>query len=213
MTIAGTGTPRELGYSFPAEWENHKATWLSYPHNEASWPGKIHTIFPRYHQFIRELAKGELVNINVTDREMQERVFNALTGAGVNMQNIRLHLLPTNDAWCRDHGPAFLISPIAESRKAIVNWKYNGWGGKYPSELDTTVPSRIGELLGLPVFYPGIVMEGGSVDFNGKGTLLTTTSCLLNPNLNPGLQQHQIEYYLMHYYGVRGFCAWQRHRR
>jgi agmatine deiminase len=202
MKIAGTGTPRELGYSFPAEWENHKATWLSYPHNEASWPGKIHTIFPWYHQFIRELAKGELVNINVTDREMQERVFNALTGAGVNMQNIRLHLLPTNDAWCRDHGPAFLISPIAESRKAIVNWKYNGWGGKYPSELDTTVPSRIGELLGLPVFYPGIVMEGGSVDFNGKGTLLTTTSCLLHPNRNPGLQQHQIEYYLMHYYGV-----------
>jgi agmatine deiminase len=203
MVIADTATPREMGYSFPAEWEKHKATWLSYPHNETSWPGKIHTIFPYYHQFIKELARGELVNINVTDLDMHERVNRVLTEDGVNMQNIRFYVLPTNDAWCRDHGPAFLIRQDTENRKVIVNWKYNGWGDKYPAELDTTIPSRIGLLLDLPVFHPGIVMEGGSVDFNGKGTLLTTTSCLLHPNRNPDLNQQQIEQYLMDYYGVQ----------
>jgi agmatine deiminase len=202
MAIVDAATPRELEYSFPAEWEKHKSTWLSYPHNEASWPRKILTIFPYYHQFIKELARGEMVNINVIDHEMHKRVIRGLTESGVNMQNIRLHLLPTNDAWCRDHGPAFLVRDDAENHKVIVNWKYNGWGGKYPAELDTTIPSRIGALLDLPVFYPGIVMEGGSVDFNGKGTLLTTTSCLLHPNRNPDLNQQQIEQYLTDYYGV-----------
>lgn len=202
MTAHATVTPRQLGYHFPAEWEKHAATWLSYPHNEASWPGKIHTIFPWYHLFIKELARGELVNINVNGEEMRDRILPALHEEGVNMQNIKLHLLRTNDAWCRDHGPAFIINPAAENPKAIVNWKYNGWGNKYPSELDTDIPRRVGEMLNIPVFYPGIVMEGGSVDFNGKGTLLTTTSCLLNPNRNPNLNQQQIESFLINYYGV-----------
>lgn len=195
-------TPAAMGYRFPAEWEKHAGTWLSYPHNEASWPGKIHTIFPSYHGFIRHLATGERVNINVTGPEMQENVERSLRQADVHMDAIRFHLLPTNDAWCRDHGPAFVVNPLARHPKAIVNWDYNGWGGKYPAELDTTVASRIGEKLGLPVFHPGIVMEGGSVDFNGKGTLITTTSCLLHPNRNPGMNQGQIERFLMDYYGV-----------
>jgi agmatine deiminase len=202
MSTIDTPTPRELGYHFPAEWEKHAATWLSYPHNEASWPDKIHTIFPYYHIFIRELAKGEMVNINVNNSDMHDRVMKALAGLDVNMQNVDLHILATNDAWCRDHGPAFLINSDAEQPKAIVNWNYNGWGGKYPAELDTTIPSRIGELFDLPVFHPGIVMEGGSVDFNGKGTILTTTSCLLNPNRNPGLKRNRIEKFLMDYYGA-----------
>ena len=197
-----TGIPRELGYRFPAEWVMHDATWLSYPHNEASWPGKMHTIFPYYHRFIKELARGELVNINVTGTEMEHSVGAALKEEGVNMEHIRLHVLPTNDAWCRDHGPAFVLNQHADQPKAIVNWKYNGWGGKYPAELDTTIPLRIGELLDLPVFQPGIVMEGGSVDFNGKGTILTTTSCLLHPNRNPDLSQGQIEEFLLNYYGA-----------
>jgi agmatine deiminase len=202
MNISDFHTPAELGYRFPAEWEKHAGTWLSYPHNEASWPGKIHTIFPFYHEFIRNVAKGEMVNINVLSKEMHDHVDEALKASGVNMDNITLHLLPTNDAWCRDHGPAFVVNPGSAYPKAIVNWNYNGWGGKYPAELDTTIPSRIGEKLGLPVFHPGIVMEGGSVDFNGKGTLITTTSCLLHPNRNPGLSQKAIEKYLMDYYGV-----------
>jgi agmatine deiminase len=202
MTAKNPGTPRELGYRFPAEWEPHAATWLSYPHNETSWPGKIHTIFPYYHSFIKALAGSETVNINVLDEAMGHNVFRSLEEAGTDMRNIRLHLMPTNDAWCRDHGPAFVINPGAVYPKAIVNWNYNGWGGKYPAGLDTTIPSRIGEKLGLPVFHPGIVMEGGSVDFNGKGTLLTTTSCLLHPNRNPGLDQGGIEKFLMDFYGV-----------
>jgi agmatine deiminase len=203
MGQAENKTPKELGYRFPAEWERHTSTWLSYPHNESSWPGKIRAIFPFYHEFIRNLAKGEMVNINVISGEMRDHVEGALKAFGVNMGNITLHMLPTNDAWCRDHGPAFVINPDAVQPKAIVNWKYNGWGSKYPAELDTTIPSRIGEKLGLPVFYPGIVMEGGSVDFNGKGTLITTTSCLLHPNRNPDLSRKTIEKYLMDYYGVQ----------
>jgi agmatine deiminase len=196
-------TPRELGYSFPAEWVKHTATWLSYPHNEASWPGKIHTIFSYYHLFIKELARGEQVHINVITTEMHERVHKELSESGVNMQNIYLHIHPTNDAWCRDHGPAFVLNTKSKNPKAIISWKYNGWGGKYPAELDSLIPSRVGSLLELPVYYPGIVMEGGSVDFNGKGTILTTTSCLLNPNRNPSLSRDQIEEYLLDYYGAK----------
>lgn len=195
-------TPKELGYYFPAEWVKHKATWLSYPHNENSWPGKIHTIFPYYHQFVKEIAKGEEVHINVLDAKMENHVKAELQKIGTKMENIYFHLFPTNDAWCRDHGPAFLINQKAEPKKIIVNWNHNAWGGKYPYELDNMIPSHIAEYLDLTEFEPGIVMEGGSVDFNGKGTLLTTTSCLLNPNRNPELNQEEIEQYLIEYYGV-----------
>jgi agmatine deiminase len=196
-------TPAELGYRFPAEWEKHTATWLSYPHNESSWPGKIHTIFQFYHHFIRTIARGEMVNINVVDQQMHDRVSIDLEAAGINMERIILHILPTNDAWCRDHGPAFVLNPSAFYPKAVVNWDYNGWGGKYPHELDTDVPAKIAAKMGIPLFKPGIVMEGGSVDMNGKGTLITTMSCLLHPNRNPALSQQQIEKYLIDYYGVQ----------
>jgi len=195
-------TPRELGYRFPAEWEPHSGTWLSYPHNEESWPGKIHTIFPYYHQFIRQLAEGETVHLIVNDAETLNRLPEQLETGGVNLQALRLHLMQTNDAWCRDHGPAFLVNPNAEQPKLIVNWIYNGWGGKYAADLDTTIPLRIAQMTGRPCVHPGIVMEGGSVDFNGKGTILTTTSCLLHPNRNPGLSQETIERYLLEYYGA-----------
>lgn len=202
MHPEGNQTPRDLGYHFPAEWENHASTWLSYPHNEVSWPGKIQSIFPYYHEFIKEIAKNEPVNINVLDEAMRTTVTDSLEKAGVNMSQIHFHLFPTNDAWCRDHGPAFVINKKTK-RKAVVSWKYNGWGGKYPADLDTRIPSRVAHLLGLPVFHPGIVMEGGSVDFNGAGTLITTTSCLLHPNRNPGLSQQEIEKCLTDYYGVQ----------
>jgi agmatine deiminase len=202
MTFDPDKTPKELGYHFPAEWEPHASTWLSYPHNETSWPGKIHTIFRYYHEFIRLVSRGEMVNINVTDSLMQEKVHRKLAEEGLDRGSYRLHIHPTNDAWCRDHGPAFLVNRSASIPKIIVNWLYNGWGGKYPAELDTRIPARIGDLMGLPVLHPGIVMEGGSIDVNGKGTLLTTTSCLLHPNRNPSLSQLRIENCLQHYYGV-----------
>ena len=194
-------TPKELGYYFPAEWHKHESTWLSYPHNENSWPDKIHTIFPFYNLFIKELAKNEIVNINILNQKMLKNVEMELNLIEVNLSNIRFHSFPTNDAWCRDHGPAFVINK-KENKKAIVDWEYNAWGGKYPSELDNKIPSLIAKELDLFTFNPGIIMEGGSVDFNGKGTLITTTSCLLNENRNFNLNQADIEEKLINYYGV-----------
>lgn len=195
--------PSKKGYYFPAEFAKHHATWLSWPHKEASWPGKIEAIYPIYSQFIKLVAEGEKVNINIVDESMKAKAMHQLQKAGADVANIQFFIHPTNDAWCRDHGPAFLISPKAEQKKIIVDWGYNAWGGKYPPfDLDDNIPTLIGDYYTIPVVYPGIVMEGGSVDFNGKGTLLTTTSCLLNPNRNPHLTQSQIEEYLQNYYGV-----------
>jgi agmatine deiminase len=195
-------TPKSLGYYFPAEFAPHKATWLSWPHKEASWPGKIETIFPSYVAFIKTLVRFEDVKINVVDNAMQQKATAMLLAAGVDMDKVKFFLHPTNDAWCRDHGPAFLLNRNDSSKKAIVDWNYNAWGNKYPPfDLDDVIPTKIGEALGLPVFNPGIIMEGGSVDFNGTGTVITSTACLLNPNRNPHLNQQQIEQYLMDYYG------------
>jgi agmatine deiminase len=197
-----TKTPAELGYSFPAEWCRHKATWLSYPHNEVSFPGKIHTIYPFYFEFIKQVSKGEWVCINVVDEKMKALVESQLQEYNINQANVKILFHPNNDAWCRDHGPAFLVNPNAEQKKVIVSWDYNAWGGQYPSELDNQIPDLIGKYYDIPVYHPGIVMEGGSVDFNGKGTVLTTTSCLLHENRNPGLKQTDIEKYLCDFYGV-----------
>ena len=196
-------TPGQLGYVFPAEFAPHIATWLSWPHKEASWPGKIDAIYPYYSEFVKELALSEKVRINVVDEAMQAFATTHLQNAKVDMTQVEFFLHPTNDAWCRDHGPAFLINPNAEQKKVVVDWGYNAWGGKYPPfDLDDVVPTLIAKRYNLPVYYPGIVMEGGSVEFNGKGSLLTSTACLLNPNRNPHLNQDQIENYLRQYYGV-----------
>lgn len=197
-------TPKELGYRFPAEWEKHSATWLSFPHKEASWPGKIESIYAPYLLFIKALTEGEQVCINVLDNKMKEQVAAMLQSSLVNMDKISLFVHPTNDAWCRDHGPAFLVNPTQEKhKKIVVDWGYNAWGGKYPPyDLDDNIPTKIANHYNLPVFYPNIVMEGGSVDFNGKGTVLTTTACLLNKNRNPHLTQEQIETYLQNFYGI-----------
>jgi agmatine deiminase len=195
-------TPKELGYFFPAEFAKQTAMWLSWPHKEASWPGKIEKIYPVYAQFIKLVAEGQVVNINVADNAMREKALGFLHNAGADLNKINFFLHPTNDAWCRDHGPAFLINPTDKTRM-IVDWGYNAWGNKYPPfDLDDNIPTLIGTHYNLPVVYPGIVMEGGSVDFNGRGTLLTTTSCLLNKNRNPHLDQKQIEKYLIDFYGV-----------
>lgn len=196
-------TPKQLGYYFPAEFAPHRATWLSWPHKEASWPGKINAIYPHYAQFVKELTKGEQVCINVADEAMKSSALKHLLAANVDVSKVSFFFNPTNDAWCRDHGPAFLINPEAAIKKVIVDWGYNAWGGKYPPfDLDDVIPTRIASQLNLPVYHPGIVMEGGSVEFNGKGTLLTSTCCLLNQNRNPHLKKLQIEQYLVDFYGV-----------
>ncbi len=197
-------TPAAAGYYFPAEFAQHDATWLSWPHKEASWPGKIHTIFPYYVQFIKALADSERVCINVADENMKAFAMGHLEKAQVNLAAVEFYFHPTNDAWCRDHGPAFLVNPAAKQKKVIVDWNYNAWGGKYPPfDLDDIIPTKIAQHYNIPVYYPGIIMEGGSVEFNGKGTVITSRACLLNPNRNPELNQEQIEQYLMQYYGVQ----------
>lgn len=195
--------PRSQGYSFPAEWAPHEATWLSWPHKEASWPGKLEKIYEPYSRFIAAVSKGEKVRINVRDEAMKAMATEHILQAGADMEQIAFYFNETNDAWCRDHGPAFLIKSGEKDNKAIVDWGYNAWGGKYPPfDLDDVVPTRIAEHFNLPLFEPGIVMEGGSVEFNGKGTILTTTACLLNENRNPELNQEQIETYLKDFYGA-----------
>jgi len=200
--MAHTNFPATEGFYFPAEWHKHTATWLSWPHKQESWPGKIDLIYPKYCEFIKVLTGGELVRINVVNEQMIAFATQQLLAAGVDLSKVEFYEFPTNDAWCRDHGPAFLINPVTK-QKVIVDWGYNAWGNKYPPyDLDDVIPTKIGERLGLPVYHPGIVMEGGSVDFNGKGTLITSTACLLNKNRNPQLNQQQIEGYLHNYYGV-----------
>ena len=181
----------------------HEATWLSWPHKEASWPGKIDAIYPNYSLFVKYLAQSEKVRINVVDAAMQSSATAHLVKAGVNMDQVSFYLHPTNDAWCRDHGPAFLINPAADQKKVIVDWNYNAWGNKYPPyDLDDVIPTLIGKHFDIQVYHPGIIMEGGSVEFNGSGTILTSTSCLLNPNRNSHLNRDQIENYLFDYYGA-----------
>ncbi|HEX6615076.1 MAG TPA: agmatine deiminase family protein [Gemmatimonadales bacterium] len=196
--------PAQLGYRMPAEWEPHRGTWLSWPHKEASWPGKFESVPGIFADMVRVLGDREEVHINVAGPTMEAEVRALLADVGAGSGNVFFHHNPTNDAWCRDHGPIFLARTRDGVREqAIVDWGFNAWGGKYPPyDLDDVVPSRIGAELGLPVFQPGIVMEGGALDVNGRGTLLTTESCLLNPNRNPQLDRGDIERYLRDYLGV-----------
>ncbi|TWR29397.1 agmatine deiminase family protein [Mucilaginibacter pallidiroseus] len=189
-------------FHFPAEWAPQTAMWLSWPHKEASWPGKLDLIYPKYCEFIKVVAQGQLVRVNVGDPQMEAFAKQQLQIAGADLSKIEFYHFPTNDAWCRDHGPAFLVN-YDTKEKVIVDWGYNAWGDKYPPyDLDDVIPTKIANHFNLPVYHPGIVMEGGSVDFNGAGTVLTTTACLLNKNRNPHLNQGQIEEYLQKFYGV-----------
>jgi len=194
-------TPWDQGYRFPAEWAPQEALWLSWPHKEASWPGKLDRVYPNYCAFIKVVAETQKVRINVADEAMKAFATAELEKVEANFNHIEFYFNPTNDAWCRDHGPAYLIHKDT-GEKAIVDWGYNAWGGKYPPfDLDDIIPTRIAEHFGLKLFTPSLVMEGGSVEFNGAGTIMTTTACLLNENRNPHLNKAQIEAYLKAYYG------------
>lgn len=189
----------------PAEWEPHAATWLAWPHKEASWPGKLDRIPSIFVEMIRHLVPGEHVHLNLNDEDMEKDVRARLQHAQVPMERVHFHRIPTNDAWERDHGAIFVVrEQDVRSEQAIIDWGYNAWGGKYPPyDLDDVVPTRIGAELGLPVFQPPMILEGGSIDVNGTGSLLTTEACLLHPNRNPSLTKEQIEANLRDYLGVR----------
>jgi agmatine deiminase len=194
--------PVFYGYRMPAEWEPHAATWLSWPHKEESWPGKFEPVPDIFVQIVSNLVSHETVNINVNDEEARETVQGLLSRNGISQKNVNFHLIPTNDAWCRDHGATF-ISKGMNKGIAAIDWEFNAWGGKYPPyDLDNRVAGEIAKKLEIPVFKCDIVMEGGSIDVNGQGTLLTTESCLLNKNRNPHLKKPEIESYLREYLGV-----------
>jgi agmatine deiminase len=204
MTLFSPGSPAAFGYRMPAEWAPHRGTWLSWPHKEASWPGKFAPVPRIFAQMVGCLAPNEEVHVNVRDAAMESDVRDVLAREGVGAVNVFFHHHPTNDAWCRDHGPIFLQRDTPHGREeAIVDWGYNAWGEKYPPyDLDDVIPTLVAEEFGIPVFHPGIVMEGGSLDVNGAGTLLTTEACLLNPNRNPHLSKVEIERHLRDYLGV-----------
>jgi agmatine deiminase len=198
--------PAELGFRMPAEWEPHLGTWFSWPRPDGiSFPDKYETVPPVYAALIRHLVEVEDVQINVWNAEMEASVRQILTEHHVPLARVSFHHFPAYEPWCRDHGPTFLVRDYnGRHERAIVDWGYNAWGGKYPPfDLDDAVPQRVAELRGLPLYSPGIVMEGGSIDVNGRGALLTTESCLLNPNRNPQLDQNQIAQHLRNYLGVQ----------
>lgn len=190
----------------PAEWEPHRGTWLSWPHKEASWPGNFAPVPGIFAEMVRHLAIGEEVHLNVADADMERAARDVLASAGVAPTNVFFHHVPTNDAWCRDHGPIFVQRslPGGGLEQVILNWGFNAWGGKYPPyDLDNRVPGRVAELLDLPCITPGMILEGGSIDVNGAGTLITTEACLLNPNRNPDRSKGEIESMLHQYLGAR----------
>lgn len=205
-TPANLANPASLGFRLPAEWEPHAATWLSWPHNQETWPDRFDAIPPVFCAMVRALYPHEQVNICVNDPDAAQQVRALLAQADVDVSRVHLYEIPTNDAWARDYCPIFVTRQAAvagQTELGLTDWIFNTWGGKYPPwDLDNAVPQHIATRLGIPRFEPGLVLEGGSIEVNGCGTLLTTESCLLNPNRNPGLSRAEIEAALKFSFGV-----------
>jgi agmatine deiminase len=203
MQEATGSRPRALGYRMPAEWEPHEATWLAWPHNPEDWPGKFQTIPWVYAEIVRLLSAREQVHILVDDARAEQRAQSILDRAGAKLERVSFHVWPTNRVWTRDSGPIFVRND--EGRVALTDWRFNAWA-KYPDwQLDDQIPGRVAELLGLPAWQPAVefengekhclVLEGGSIDTNGSGVLLTTEECLLSKvqERNPGVSRVQLE--------------------
>ena len=180
--MARAGLP--AGFRWPAEWERHEATWLSWPHNPETWPGCLAEAEAEYVEIVRALAGRERVRINVRDARMEEAVRRRLAAAGVPDAGIETFHHPTNDAWVRDHGPILAVRDRGGARERLaLDFGYDAWGGKYPPyDLDDAIPARVAAALGVTRLEPGFVLEGGSVDGDGTGTVLTTETCLLKPS-------------------------------
>lgn len=192
-------TPAELGFYMPAEWHPHEGTWLTWPKDPETWPGRVEQVEEIYLEIIAALAPHEIVNLLVDDETTEHSVRRRFNFTGA--QNVRFHQIPTVDSWIRDYGPNFLIS--AEGAGAFNDWDFNAWGNKYEAlKQDDQIPGLLEPVLQLPRFEPGIVMEGGSIEVNGNGCVLTTEQCLLNPNRNPQLSRAEIETYLKNYLSV-----------
>lgn len=186
--------PRLLGYRMPAEWEPHEATWLAWPSNLETWPEHLDSVKDVWTEMVRLLSPTEKVHLLVDDAEAEAEATKRLKAAGAAMDRVFFHRIPTVDVWIRDYGPTFITKRGGEDALAFVDWEFNGWGEKYESYVqDDSVVKELTRLVRVPVFEPGIVLEGGSIDVNGLGTCLTTEQCLLHPNRNPHLRQSEIE--------------------
>jgi agmatine deiminase len=200
-TTEDSALPRDLGFHMPAEWEPHTAVWLSWPHDTTSFPF-LEQAESAFAGFIREIHDSEAVELLVLNPEMRARAERMLQARDVDLSRVRFHAADYADIWLRDYGPVFVVNR-QDRRLALVKWTFNSWGNKYETLLkDNRVPYAMNESLKLPIFEPGIVLEGGSIDVNGRGTLLTTEQCLLNPNRNPVLGKREIEKYLSDYLGA-----------
>jgi len=203
-------TPRQLGYRMPAEWERHQATWIGWPHNRSDWPGRFEPIPWVYAEMVRHLSRLEQVNIIVRDTAERTRSRKLLTRANVDLENVRFHVWPTNRVWTRDSGPIFIKS---SKDLAVTNWRFNAWAKYSDWKLDCQLPGRIAKHLKVPQFTPTIqrigkpyhlVLEGGSIDVNGRGLLLSTEECLLSKvqQRNPGVSRQDLETAFQDYLGV-----------
>lgn len=203
FSTATQETPAALGYRMPPEWAPHRGTWLSWPHNRETWPEELPVVEAVMARAVHALAPHETVFINVLDAAHRRHVGALLDEAGVR-GDVRLIEIPTNDAWVRDHGAIFVVREAADGpRLAATDWGYNAWGGKYPPfDADDAVPAQMAAELGVPRFEGGMILEGGSIEVNGAGLLLTSEACLLNPNRNPGLSRADIEARLKAFLGV-----------
>ena len=229
MPVPSHLTPRALGYRMPAEWEPHEATWLAWPHNPEDWPGKFQPIPWVYAEIVGHLARVEEVHILVDDAAAEKRARGVLKKTDANLRRVHFHQWPTDRCWTRDSGPIFVRKPdrrqpytedteLMLTREfsapvAVTNWKFNAWA-KYPDwHLDDEIPDRVSEWLGLPQWMPTVetpngpqrvVLEGGSIDVNGQGTLITTEECLLSEvqQRNPGVSREQLEQTLQNYLGI-----------
>lgn len=195
----------------PAEWDRHEATWLAWPHNPEDWPGKFQPIPWLYAEIVRLLAERERVHLIVQDEKEERRARGILKRAGANLEKVSFHRWPTDRVWTRDSGPIFVRN--REGQIAITDWRFNAWAKYDDWHLDDQVPKRVTEALGLPVWEPAIqlqdgarrlVLEGGSIDTNGQGILLTTEECLLSDvqQRNPGVSREQVEQAFRDYLGM-----------
>lgn len=196
-------TPSALGYRMPAEWAPQVAVWLSWPHNYATWPGKFRPVPYVYARIVAAISRFQEVRVNAA-ANLHARAKKLCAKAGADMARVTFHDHPTNDAWCRDHGPIF-VKHAKTGEVAVTDWAYNAWGDKYPPyDLDNEIPPSIAAKLKLKRFVNDMILEGGSIDVNGEGLLLTSEQCLLHPNRNPKLTKAQIEQNLRDYLGVTG---------
>jgi agmatine deiminase len=197
-------TCREQGYRMPAEWQKHDAIWLAWPYDPTTFPDRVEHVEQTYVQIVKEIHTGENVNLFVKDEETKRKVTELFKDAEVDLGKVTFFIFGYADVWFRDYGPIFVKKPSHEL--AMVHWNFNSWGEKYETLLkDKEVPDFMNQSLKMQCFKPGMVLEGGSIDVNGEGTLLTTTQCLLNKNRNPDFTQSDIEKCLSYYLGVTHF--------